>query len=295
MTTATKKLTYRSFEKLHPRLIKKLKFWANKRRRYSASEFDKKRIDAEVEIYITELVLEKPSQKTLVEWLRKLTKQEAAAIVNHIKFDHIQTDDRSFAFLHYGWYELPLNQGEYTVLDEEELDGFVFEGNQTGVVTKNSYDCEVLNTQSMMILDVDMPLTETCMESRIALTEYQAIAALKAWVEQNPEMGFRVYRTAAGLRHICTTEEFDPTEYSTRRLMQQFYTDPLYMRLCQFQECFRARLTPKPWRWDESDGDVSTCKLLSVVGEQKVIEPFQQMVLHHDERTGALSPSEKLA
>ena len=31
---------------------------------------------------------------------------------------------------------------------------------------------------------------------------------------------------------------------------RSFGSDPLYVRLCTAQQCFRARLTPKPWRCD---------------------------------------------
>jgi hypothetical protein len=35
--------------------------------------------------------------------------------------------------------------------------------------------------------------------------------------------------------------------------LNELKSDPLYVRLCQAQECFRARLTPKPWRCDQPE------------------------------------------
>ncbi len=32
------------------------------------------------------------------------------------------------------------------------------------------------------------------------------------------------------------------------RILEQLRSDPLYMALSRKQKCFRARLTPKPWR-----------------------------------------------
>ena len=40
----------------------------------------------------------------------------------------------------------------------------------------------------------------------------------------------------------------DPNAVSTIEMMEALGADPLYVRLCRAQECFRARLTPKPWR-----------------------------------------------
>jgi len=31
-------------------------------------------------------------------------------------------------------------------------------------------------------------------------------------------------------------------------ILQQLDSDPLYLALCRKQKCFRARITPKPWR-----------------------------------------------
>ena len=73
---------------------------------------------------------------------------------------------------------------------------------------------------------------------------------IEQWARRNPFLGVRVYRTAAGLRGLIANELFDPTRGDTVELLQAVGSDPLYVRLCQAQGCFRARLTPKPWRCD---------------------------------------------
>jgi quercetin 2,3-dioxygenase len=62
------------------------------------------------------------------------------------------------------------------------------------------------------------------------------------------ELSLRVYRTFAGMRCLVTNQVFEPGRPDAAAILQALGSDPLYVRLCQAQECFRARLTPKPWR-----------------------------------------------
>jgi hypothetical protein len=133
---------------------------------------------------------------------------------------------------------------------------------------------------------------------RIAISQKQAIAALRAIVEQFPQLGFRVYRTRNGLRYLCTTQPFDPLDCRTHRLMQNLYVDPLYARLCKFQATFRARLTPKPWRveideeqftYDRITGLVlsdyssyAVCHFIEMVGESAILPEFESVIQVHD-------------
>lgn len=57
-----------------------------------------------------------------------------------------------------------------------------------------------------------------------------------------------VYRTSAGFRLIVQGKGFTPGSPETRKLMRRFGADYLYATLCDAQKCFRARLTPKPYR-----------------------------------------------
>ncbi len=45
---------------------------------------------------------------------------------------------------------------------------------------------------------------------------------------------------------------FDPGGDDAVGILHVLNSDPLYVRLCQAQACFRARLTAKPWRCDVS-------------------------------------------
>jgi hypothetical protein len=66
--------------------------------------------------------------------------------------------------------------------------------------------------------------------------------------QRYPELHLRVYRTPAGYRILCMNELFDPRSDRAQQLLKDLQSDPLYMQLCINQRCFRARISPKPWR-----------------------------------------------
>lgn len=71
---------------------------------------------------------------------------------------------------------------------------------------------------------------------------------LRRWVASHPEWRVRVYRTHSGLRYLVTHALFTPTDPQAQEAMNALGADPQYIKLCQVQKSFRARLTPKPWR-----------------------------------------------
>jgi hypothetical protein len=105
-------------------------------------------------------------------------------------------------------------------------------------ITRNAYGSLVLNTERVMFVDVDFD--EPKHESR-ALDRLRRLAT-------HHRLGARIYRTAGGLRALVTSATFDPKAPATTQLLQDVGCDSLYIRLCQAQSSFRARLTPKPWR-----------------------------------------------
>jgi hypothetical protein len=58
----------------------------------------------------------------------------------------------------------------------------------------------------------------------------------------------RLYRTPAGLRILATHQPFLPTEEVVQEFFRAVGADPVYVKMCLNQHCFRARLTAKPWR-----------------------------------------------
>lgn len=131
-------------------------------------------------------------------------------------------------------------------------------GKEIAIVTRNLYGALVLNAARVMFIDIDFPEEDAATTignqfrkmfgNRAASPEQMVLEHIGAWWEQHRELGLIVYRTAAGMRCLVTNEIFEPTDANAREILQALYSDPLYIRLCQAQGCFRARLTPKPWR-----------------------------------------------
>jgi len=128
-------------------------------------------------------------------------------------------------------------------------------------------------------------------------------------VVQRPQWGLRLYRTFAGLRGILTHNLFDPKSEASLDILRQLGSDPLYVRLCKAQECFCARLTPKPWRcghrnnsirypiedaqaaarfkqwkakYDACEGGYATCRFLGQLGSDMIQPEVERIIELHD-------------
>jgi hypothetical protein len=87
--------------------------------------------------------------------------------------------------------------------------------------------------------------------ARLALNgghEGTARKRIAAFLAQRPDWRLRLYRTPAGLRLLALHRLFDPREADVTTAFDALGVDPTYARMCRNQNCFRARLTPKPWR-----------------------------------------------
>ena len=80
--------------------------------------------------------------------------------------------------------------------------------------------------------------------------EERALARIASVSEAAPELNLHVYRTPAGLRVIALDGTYDPRGDDARALLEALGADPVYVSMCRNQNCFRARLSPKPWRID---------------------------------------------
>jgi len=130
-------------------------------------------------------------------------------------------------------------------------------GRENAVVTRNRYGALVLNTANALFIDMDFanedaPVTPLGTVQRLfgkrANPANVALERIAEWSSRHPDLGLRVYRTAAGLRGLITNEQFSPAQNQAFDILRALASDPLYIRLCRAQDCFRARLTPKPWR-----------------------------------------------
>jgi hypothetical protein len=132
------------------------------------------------------------------------------------------------------------------------------------IVTRNRYGALVLNAASVLFVDVDHPrikpqglwdaiallLSRSRREQRKAAARELTLASVRRWSQHHADHAFRLYRTCAGLRLLFVDRLYEPKSEETRRILVELDSDPLYCTLTLKQECFRARLTPKPWRCD---------------------------------------------
>lgn len=78
--------------------------------------------------------------------------------------------------------------------------------------------------------------------------EGMARKRIAAFVAQRPQWHLRVYRTPAGLRVLAMHRTFDPADPAVTDCFKALGADPIYVRMCLNQHCFRARVSAKPWR-----------------------------------------------
>lgn len=162
----------------------------------------------------------------------------------------------------------PLN-----VLHEDILETLnVAEYKSMAVVTRNRYFSQVLNASNMMFIDIDVDTSNIqsasfwqkllgkadiiAEKNRVEIeTRFNAVLdRLDKYVISQPEIGLLVYRTFAGFRLIASHNIFVPDSPETQQIFSDLGADPLYQKLCYFQQCFRARLTPKFWRMKKTLG-----------------------------------------
>lgn len=76
----------------------------------------------------------------------------------------------------------------------------------------------------------------------------RARARIEQFATANPDWLLRLYRTPKGYRVLVMHRTFDATEEAPFDFLKSLGSDPLYVTMCRNQKCFRARISPKPWR-----------------------------------------------
>ena len=114
-----------------------------------------------------------------------------------------------------------------------------------------------------------------------------------------------------------THEPLAPAAEPTQSCFAALGADPLYVRLCNAQDSFRARLTPKPWRcglwqarvtWPRETADeqatferwqaeyslrqakYATCRHLATLGDAPVHPELETVLQVHDHLTRSSEP-----
>jgi hypothetical protein len=195
----------------------------------------------------------------------------------------------------------------------------------TAIISRNAYGAEILNSTTALFVDVDLPapkkpkLLDRLFGSKAPATttpsaaEVAALQAAEQWAKSHAGWSWRIYRTAAGLRLLATHQTFSPHDPVVTAAFEALGADPLYRQLCRVQQCFRARLTPKPWRvgvkkktpewpwkdaaaeqkfakWDQSyrqaNQGFATCELIQTVESNEIHPDLRELVSLHDQMCG---------
>lgn len=75
-----------------------------------------------------------------------------------------------------------------------------------------------------------------------------AMGKVDRFMESHPAWNLRIYRTPAGLRLLAAHRRFDTSDPEVSGCFEALGSDPMYRMMCMKQQCFRARVSPKPWR-----------------------------------------------
>ena len=82
----------------------------------------------------------------------------------------------------------------------------------------------------------------------------RAMETIEGFSNSHPEWHIRVYSTPAGLRMLAMHDVFTVDE--AMEFFSVLGADYRSMNMCRIQDCFRARISPKPWRIGLKDDEV---------------------------------------
>ncbi|MCU0862827.1 MAG: hypothetical protein MUC36_03455 [Planctomycetes bacterium] len=153
---------------------------------------------------------------------------------------------------------------------------------------------------------------------RVAASQQQRLDSLRAVVAAMPGARFTVYATPAGFRLLALHRQFAAASAEVARLFEALGVDPAFARMCALQDCFRARVSAKPWRigvrhvrprpgvwpvhpdrialrmawiddYEAAAAGFAACRHLEELGTGAAIERCLQVQRIHDELSGARS------
>lgn len=123
----------------------------------------------------------------------------------------------------------------------------------SNVITRNHYGALVVNSTDTCFADVDTA-PESLWDFVKGLfgagtpPERRLLDVMRQIHAEHPKLSMRLYRTAKGWRVLLAGEGIELDSPLVDTLFRRLHVDPLYRDLCRKQACWRARLTPKPFR-----------------------------------------------
>jgi hypothetical protein len=168
-------------------------------------------------------------------------------------FDRVQRGEQLPRFE----YKRAYNGAEGVPIREE-----ILERHGDVIITRNGYGARCLNTPNVLFADLDVKTggfrgwlrgTFGGLLKLVApaIAEDPWVAAerrVREYSAANPQRLLRLYRTPAGFRVLALHRTFATDDPEVAALFAALDVDPVYVRMCTRQRCFRARVSPKPWR-----------------------------------------------
>jgi len=138
---------------------------------------------------------------------------------------------------------------DYQVAIKEYVEQVIDEAN---IITICRYGAKILNTCQYTVLDLDdypIDFFDMFRALRKLPKKERIVAKFLQRLAKHPELGtdFRIYETTKGVR-VIGKKYIEPTGKGYAALMRSLRVDWLYIVLSQKQQCYRARVTPKPYR-----------------------------------------------
>ena len=122
------------------------------------------------------------------------------------------------------------------------------------IITRNRYGALVLNSENHMFIDIDqnrrfIGFWDRLLRDNIPRKELlQQKIIKKLSSKKYRATNARLYETNNGFRVVLLKKADSPRDKKMIRIMKDLFVDPTYLFLCIRQNCYRARLTPKPYR-----------------------------------------------
>ena len=84
--------------------------------------------------------------------------------------------------------------------------------------------------------------------SLFSLPEKNALTKIEQFAKKNPAWNLRIYKTPMGFRILVLHKTFQARSEEVTDFFNALGVDRLYQKMCVNQNCFRARVSAKPWR-----------------------------------------------
>ncbi|WP_405369300.1 hypothetical protein [Nonlabens sp. Asnod2-A12] len=172
--------------------------------------------------------------------------------IEHAREDAEQRLDKAAAKIQEKINRVFNNDPSYEVDIREEI---IEKIDSNNIITRNRYGAQVLNSTDTMFIDVDsykLSFMKIFFRRGKTNKDFMLAGIEKAAAKSvYSQLGFRIYETYKGYRVLVSGFHYPVRSIETKSILKDFNGDRLYNYMCEKQNCYRARLTPKPNRVEQ--------------------------------------------